>query len=53
MVRVEITEDRLAELLDEAADAHHIYEQDQGEADPQWHHWYARFILERLQERQG
>jgi hypothetical protein len=43
-----LTEERLAELLTLAKDAHAEYERQTGEYDQDWPRWYARFILERL-----
>jgi hypothetical protein len=34
----------LARALRRAADAHHLYEQQLGRADPDWPSWYARYI---------
>lgn len=43
-----LSEERLAELLVEAKDAHMRYEQETGEYDEDWPRWYARYILERV-----
>lgn len=45
-----ITEERLAELLVEAKDAHGRYEAETGQYDEDWPRWYARYILDRLAE---
>lgn len=43
-----LTKDRLAELLREAAEAHHEYEEKLGERDEDWPAWYAGYVVERL-----
>jgi hypothetical protein len=43
-----VTKERLAELLREAADAHHEYEKDLGERDDDWPAWYAEYVIGRL-----
>lgn len=43
-----LSQDRLAELLREAAKAHHEYEVETGQRDEDWPSWYAAFLLERL-----
>jgi len=43
-----LTQEELAELLREAAKAHHAYEQGLAGRDEDWPGWYAAFILERL-----
>jgi len=43
-----LTRERLAELLREAAKAHHGYEEELGRRDEDWATWYAGYILERL-----
>lgn len=47
----ELTAERLAELLREAERAHAAYERELGERDEDWPGWYARYIVERLEER--
>jgi len=37
---------RLVGLLEGAAEAHHAYEVELGEADPRWPEWYAGWLLE-------
>lgn len=37
---------RLADLLADAASAHHAYEVELGRADPGWPEWYARWLVE-------
>jgi hypothetical protein len=48
MTTVDLTEERLAELLVEAKEAHSRYEAETGEYDEDWPRWYARYILDRL-----
>jgi len=38
--------EELAQLLRQAADAHHIYETSLGHSDPDWPMWYARYIFD-------
>jgi hypothetical protein len=45
-----VSEDRLRTLLRVAESAHGAYEQELGRRDDDWPEWYARFIVERLQE---
>jgi hypothetical protein len=42
--------DRLAEMLREAEKAHGVYESRLGHRDEDWPHWYARHIVDRLNE---
>jgi hypothetical protein len=42
--------ERLADILREAEDAHHVYERHLGRVDPEWPAWYARHIIDRLTE---
>jgi hypothetical protein len=42
--------ERLADILREASDAHHVYERHIGSADKNWPAWYARHIIDRLTE---
>jgi hypothetical protein len=46
----ELTAERLAELLREAEQAHGEYERELGRRDDDWPSWYARYIVERLEE---
>jgi len=46
----DLTEGRLAELLREAEAAHAEYEQSLGQRDDDWPSWYARYIVEQLEE---
>ena len=46
-----VTVEKLAELLREAERAHGEYERELGQRDEDWPSWYARYILERLEER--
>ena len=48
MAEVQVTRERLAELLREAEHAHGEYERELGRRDEDWPAWYAGFILERL-----
>jgi hypothetical protein len=48
MANVNLTEERLAELLVEAKEAHSRYEAETGVYDEDWPRWYARYILDRL-----
>jgi hypothetical protein len=45
-----VDQEQLAQLLREAAEAHHEYEQTLGERDDTWAEWYAEYLLERLDE---
>lgn len=41
---------RLAALLRQAADSHHVFEQTtmpEGHTDPDWPEWYAEWLLDR------
>jgi hypothetical protein len=42
--------ERLADILREARDAHHVYERHLAHKDPNWPAWYARHIIDRLTE---
>jgi hypothetical protein len=48
-----ITAEELAVALREAEAAHAEYEQELGRADADWPTWYARFIVDRLQQPRG
>jgi hypothetical protein len=48
MDSIQLTKERLAELLREAEKAHAEYERGLGHRDEDWPGWYAQFILERL-----
>lgn len=37
---------RLVTLLEDAAEAHHEYEVELGQADPRWPEWYADWMLQ-------
>lgn len=52
-MQVDVTQDRLAALLKEAADAHHVYEEERGEEDEDWHTWYAAYVLQELEKEQA
>jgi hypothetical protein len=49
VVQVELTGERLAELLREAEQAHGEYERGLGHRDEDWPRWYADYILGRLE----
>jgi hypothetical protein len=51
VVQVELTGERLAELLREAERAHGEYERGLGHRDEDWPRWYADYILGRLEPR--
>jgi hypothetical protein len=44
---MQLTEKKLAELLSEASQAHHVYEQTLGHIDDSWPTWYAEYINNR------
>lgn len=46
-----LTQEELAELLRDAAQAHGEYERELGHRDEDWPTWYAGYILDRLAER--
>jgi hypothetical protein len=48
-----ITAEQLARELRAAEAAHAEYERELGRADPDWPTWYARFIVERLEQPRG
>ena len=48
-----ITAEQLALELREAEAAHAEYERELGHADPDWPTWYARFIVDRLDQPRG
>lgn len=52
MPEITVTEEELATLLEDAADAHHRYEQEEldGETDADWAQWYAQYIRNAIQE---
>jgi hypothetical protein len=47
---MDLTQNELAELLQDAERAHADYERELGERDEDWPAWYAGYILERLRE---
>ena len=47
---MELTEERLAELLLDAEAAHGKYERELGMRDEDWPGWYARYIHGKLEE---
>jgi hypothetical protein len=48
-----ITAEELAAELRAAETAHAKFEQQLGRRDPEWHVWYADFIVERLAQPRG
>lgn len=50
---MEVTAERLAELLREAEAAHGEYEQELGHRDEDWPSWYASYIVDRLALERG
>ena len=48
-----ITADELAAELREAEAAHGVYEQELGHRDEDWPSWYAKFIVDRLDQPRG
>jgi hypothetical protein len=46
-----LTREELADLLREAERAHAEYERELGQRDEDWPSWYARYIVEKLEER--
>ena len=44
-------ENELAQLLREAAEAHHSFESKLGHPDQDWPEWYAKHIVVKLQMR--
>ena len=49
MAEVQVTTERLAELLREAEQAHGEFEQELGHRDDDWPTWYADYILKKLE----
>ena len=45
---MEVSVERLAELLREAKNAHGEYERELGRPDEDWPSWYARYIVDKL-----
>ncbi len=48
-----ITAEQLADELRAAEAAHAEYERELGRADEDWPTWYARFIVDRLEQPRG
>jgi hypothetical protein len=48
-----LAKEALTSLLKEAEKAHAEYEYALGQRDPDWASWYARFIIDRLQNDIG
>ena len=49
----EVTVEQLASLLRDAEAAHGEYEKSLGHRDDDWPHWYARFIIDKLESGQA
>jgi hypothetical protein len=50
---MDVSVDRLAELLREAEAAHGEYERELGHRDEDWPTWYARYIVDKLALESG
>ena len=48
---MDVTREKLAELLKEAEHAHGEYEREIGSRDEDWPTWYAGYILDKLKNR--
>lgn len=48
MPTVELSKNRLAALLQEAADAYQVHEEEQGAPEKAWAEWCAEYILDEL-----
>ncbi len=44
-----MSEGYLKDLLQQAAEAHHRYENQVGKADDNWAQWYAQYMLQQMQ----
>lgn len=44
--KITVTKEELVELLEQAAEAHHVYEEERGETDDTWPRWYATYIFQ-------
>lgn len=49
-VMIELTKERLEELLREAEKAHAEYERELGERDENWLAWYASYIINKIRK---
>jgi hypothetical protein len=52
-MRAQITKDQLKNLLKQAQEAHHEYEEALEGKDEDWVGWYAEYIFSRLDEVSG
>jgi hypothetical protein len=50
-MRIDVTQDELAQLLQETERAHGEYERELGQRDEDWPSWYAAYMLDKLSER--
>ena len=50
---MDVSVDRLAELLRDAKAAHGEYERELGHRDEDWPTWYARYIVDKLALESG
>ena len=50
---MDLSAERLAELLREAEAAHAEYERELGRPDDDWPVWYARYIVDKLALESG
>ena len=48
---IDLTQEELAGLLEEAEGAHAAYERELGQRDEDWPTWYAGYILDQLRAR--
>jgi hypothetical protein len=53
VVQVELTGERLAELLRKAEHAHGEYERGLGHRDEDWPRWYADYVLGQLESAEA
>lgn len=50
---MEITPEKMTELLKEAEAAHAEFEKSLGKPDEDWPAWYAKFIVAKIREEAG
>jgi hypothetical protein len=50
-MRIDVTQEELAQLLQETERAHGEYERELGRRDDDWPSWYAGYMLDKLSER--
>ncbi len=43
---ITVTREELTALLEQAAEAHHVYETERGAEDEAWALWYATYIFQ-------